>query len=302
METKSFFGESGLTSTSANHYANLAKEMTRRIKERLDSIHFFETNMSIVGDEHSTVVSRGTFPDEFTDIKKGLETITGCNSLIAFFREAIKEKERLAHEAESWTDVERRADLDNRSREHALLKPKRGTYMDSDDVIRSWSVGEQERYLSLEAEASVYGKFIHEDGRLSKARTELIKVNNNPTLVKENGRDTVIYNYIPTVTQFDVDDLFFELQNHYREVQAELNGMKKRIDDAIKENALAVDEDFRNQLTAWSSKQRSLEHELELIVADESVQRKKLAENVQKLKIVVPNRLKDIFTSLQELG
>ena len=129
-----------------------------------------------------------------------------------------------------------------------------------------------------------------------------MKAINNPTLVKENGRDTVIYNYTPTVTQFDVDDLFFELQNHYREIQSQLNGMKKRIDDAIKENALEVDEKYRNELTAWSTKQRELEHELELIVADESIQRKRLAENVQKLKIVVPNRLQGVFKDLQELG
>ena len=169
METKSFFGENGLTSTSANHYANLAKEMTRRIKERLDAVRFFDIKMSIIGDDRYGTVAHGILPNAFEDIKKGLELITGCNSLIAFFREAIKEKERLTDEANRWEDAERRTDLNNRTREHASLKPKRDAYLDADDVVRSWSVGEQERYLSLEAEASVYGKFIHEDGRLSKA-------------------------------------------------------------------------------------------------------------------------------------
>ena len=302
MDTKSFFGENGLTSTSANHYAVLAKEMTRKIKERLDSVRFFDTKMRIIGDDKAGIIARGFTSDSFDYIRNGLDLISKCNSLIAFFREAISEKERLIKEASAWEDTEKRADLDARITEHQKLKPVRGAYLSTEDVIKSWSVGEQEKYLSLEAEASVYGKFIHEDGRLSKARTDLMKIIDNPTVVKESGRDTVIYDYVPSVPQDLVDDLFFELQTHYREVQAELNGMKKRIDDTIREHALKVDDEFRKALAKWSAENKALSSELEIIIADENLRRKEMNKDVQALKIVVPNRLQKVFKDLQELG
>ena len=302
METKSFFGENGLTSTSANHYANLAKEMTRKIKERLDSVRFFDTKMRIIGDDKQSVIGRGTASYAFDYIRNGLDLISKCNSLIAFFREAISEKERLMQKASAWEDTEKRADLDARIAAHQRLKPVRGAYLSTEDVIKSWTVGEQEKYLSLEAEASVYGKFIHEDGRLSKARTDLMKVIDNPILVKESGRDTIIYDYTPSVTQDEVDGLFFELQAHYREVQAELNGMKKRIDDTIREHALKVDDEFRKALAKWSVETKALSSELEVIIADENLLRKQMNQDVQALKIVVPNRLQKVFKDLQELG
>lgn len=302
MDTKSFFGENGLTSTSANHYANLAKEMTRKIKERLDSIRFFDTKMRIIGDDKASIASRGVDDESFDYICEGLELISKCNSLIAFFREAISEKERLMKEVSAWQDTEKRADLDARIAEHQKLKPIRGKYLEVEDVIKSWTVGEQEKYLSLEAEASVYGKFIHEDGRLSKARTDLMKVINNPTLVKESGRDTIIYDYVPTVSQEQVDGLFFNLQIRYREVQAELNGMKKRIDDTIRENALKVDDEFRKALAKWSAENKTFDSEMELIIADENLRRKQMNQDIQTLKIVVPNRLQKVFKDLQELG
>ena len=302
METKSFFYEEGLTSTSANHYANLAKEMTRKIHGRLESVRFFDTDMSIIGDGKKTLASRGMEADELQAIKKNLQDIADCNSLIAFFREAIKEKGRLADEAARWVDEEGRAELERLIAEHNAVKPKRGAYLTPDDVIKSWSVGEQEKYLSLEAEAAVYGKFIHEDGSLSKARTELTKAINNPTAVKEAGRDTILYSFVPTVSQKDVDDLFFELQAHYREVQAELNGMKKRINDAIQEHDLQVDNLYRTELTQWNNAHKILERRYEVLNADEDVERKKRSREVQKLKIAVPNRLRGIFHDLQQLG
>ena len=302
METKSFFGEQGLTSTSANHYANLAKEMTRKIKERLDSTRFYDTEMRILGDSGSSTVSKGIKFDAFDDIKTGLELITGCNSLIAFFREAIKEKERLAKEAMAYTDVSRHADFDRRYGEHEDSRPLKRASITEEGVVRSWTVGEQEKYLSLQAEAAVYGKFIHEDGSLSEARAALTRVINNPTVVKEAGRDTILYSFVPTVAQSDVDDLFFQLQAHYREVQAELNGMKKRIDDAVQEDAQKAESEYRADFSKWSARDSEFRNELQLIVADDNIARQARLKAVQALKIVVPNRLQKVFKDLQELG
>lgn len=302
METKSFFGVAGLTSTSANHYANLAKEMARKVQSHLENVRFFNTDIRIIGENAKTNISQGLPVDKFDSIHTAIHAVSKCNSLIAFFREAIKEKERLTKEAENWEDVEKHRDYSIRRMEHDKAKPVRGAEMSEQDVIESWTVGEQEKYLSLEAEAAAYGKFIHEDGKLSQARRELMRVKSNPNSVKENGRDTIIYSYTPTAEQEDVDELFFDLQSHYREVQAELNGMKKRIKDTIDEHNTQVNETYRVALKKWNLECREFDREFESIVEDDSKKRQEMLKEVQALKIVVPNRLKDIFQALQELG
>ena len=302
METKSFFGENGLTSTSANHYANLAKEAARKVQNYLENVRFYNTDIRIIGENTKTNISQGLNVEGFDKIQRAIHTIAQCNSLIAFFREAIKEKERLAHEAEQWEDRQKLDDYTARRRAHEMAKPKRGEHLTEEDVIKSWTIGEQEKYLSLEAEAAAYGKFIHEDGKLSQARRDLMKIESNPNSVKENGRDTIIYTYTPTADQDDVDELFFDLQSHYREVQAELNGMKKRIQDTIDEHNTQVDEAYRTALKSWNLVSPALDREYETIINDESAQRQKMLKEIQALKIVVPNRLKEIFDALKELG
>lgn len=301
MQTKSFFGDKGLTSTSANHYANLAKEMGRKIQNYLSNVCFYSTNMRIIGDANGGTIKKGLTPEHIDSIQEGLQLLSQTHSLIAFFREAIKEKEHLANEAKRWTDEAVHADFDARYKELSEAKPVREDYITEEDVIKSWTVGEQEKYLSLEAEASVYGKFIHEDGALSEARQDLMRVMSNPMSVTEKGRDTVIYDYVPTVNAEDVDALFFDLQKHQREVQAELNGMKKKVQDTIEENKMRVDEQYALAFQDWTHKVNAMNRELQTISEKESATRQKMLQEVQNLKIIVPNRLKTVFESLQNL-
>lgn len=300
--TKSFFGPNGLSSTSANHYANLAKETSRNILSRLAGMKFYSTDISIIGDSTGGEISRGIKSDDLTGIHLDLQRLSKLNSLIAFFREAIKEKERLLKEAKNWEDTEARADVENQIREHSLRKPIQPITLTEDDIIKSWSIGEQEKYLSLEAEASVYGKFIHEDGSLSAARQDLMYRITNPISVIEKGRDTIIYKYMPTVSQGEVDDCFFNLQQHYRKVQAELNGMKKSIADALNQTNLKNLEEYRLEMQKWNLQNHELSVKLQDISEREKTTRLQKADEVQKLKIVVPKRLQDIYEELQKLG
>lgn len=301
METRSFFGQSGLTSTSANHFANLAKEVVRKLKTYLESLKFYSTNISIIGSPTNGTINVGNSVEEFKTIKSSLESIAKLNSLIAFFREAIKEKERLTKEAKEWEDDEVRKAYDIHYHEIYQTQPHKATYLTEEEVIESWSIGEQEKFLSLEAEAAVLGKFIHEDGALSNARVDLMHKISHPISVNENGRDTIIYNYTPTASQEVVDELFFELQTKHRKIQAELNGMKKTIEDTITQHNIKVDNDYRLALQEFNAKKSKLDDEMQEIVEAENKKRQEMLLEVQALKIVVPNRLKDIFEELQKL-
>lgn len=297
METKAFFGEVGLTATSANHIANLAKEANRTNMNYLNSVQFYSSSISVIGGE-SGVIREGTKSDALPYIEQVVADVAKLNSLVAFFREAIKEKDRLASEAKAWEDEAARDEFTKKRAELTVRKPRRAEYVTEDDVKRGWSVGEQERYLSLEAEAAAYGKAIHEDGCLSRARVGLIEKSTNPKSVEVNGRDTIIYSYAPTANSFEVDDMFFRLQSKQRSVQAELNGMKKRIQDAIDEDRRVKDEEFALALAKWNSEVKALEGEWNEFLEDESRSRVNRMKAVESLKIVVPNRLKDVYESL----
>ena len=298
MQTRSFFGQQGLTSTSANHYANLAKELVRKTKAWLESLKWYSTNMTIIGSNDATLVSKGSTKEEFESIKIGLRAVANLNSLIAFFREAIKEKEKLAKQAESYTDQAARDAL--QSEYDKLVRPVRAEDLTEEEAIQSWSIGQQERYLSLEAEAAVLGKYIHEDGALSRSRIELLDKTNNPIKVNASGRDTLIYKYTPTVEQSELDKLFFELQAQHRKVQAELNGMKKAIEDQLVEQRTKVDNEYRKALQEYNNARSILDNKLKLIIEDENIKRTELSKEVQALKIVVPDRLKEIFEAVKE--
>ena len=302
METKSFFGESGLTSTSANHYCNLAKEAVRSLKAYLANVRFMDTEMSVIGDDKGGKVLLGMKFEDLKKIREYIDIIAQLNSLIAFFREGIKEKERLTQEAQNYEDLEARAAWDCKAQEHQLNKPVRKIYLDEEAVLKTWTIGEQEKYLSLEAEAAAYGSYIHEDGAVSVARIALMKSLNNPITVKESGRDTLIYKNLPTVDLIAVNNIYFSLQNHYREVQAELNGMKKRIQDTIENHKTEVDEEYRLALQKWNIEQGELDRQYQELMENDSKSRTSLLQEIQKLKIVVPKRLEPIFQELQALA
>lgn len=301
MRIKSFFGDKGLTSTSANHYANLAKECVMNLKSFLDGLQFFTTRVGLIGDKNTSVASYGLTSENLPKIKDTLEKIAGLNSLIAFFREAIKEKERLASEAAAWEDKARHEEFDARYKELMANKPGRSDYLTEENAIALWTIGEQEKYLSLEAKASVFGKYIHETGSISVARRQLMDIISKPITVQANGRDTLFYYREKTVNQSEVDEMFFTLQSEQREAQAELNGMKKAIADTIAEDKVNKDEEYRLATQQWNTKRSSMEAELQLIMEDDSAMRTKLSKEIQDLKIVVPDRLADIFNYLKNL-
>ena len=301
MEKKAFFGEGGLTATSANHYANLAKEARRNCENYLANARFYSTRISVIGNDEGGVISEGLDENGLVKIEETVKRIAELNGLTAFFREAIKEKERLAKAAASWEDEAKREELRTRGEYVRTIKPTREAYITEDDVKNGWSVGEQEKYLSLEAEAAAYGKYIHEDGCISEARIDLMKKLTNPKSVKENGRDTIIYTYEPTIDAEDVDAVFFRMQAHHREVQAELNGMKKRIQDAIDLNKLEVDERYRVALQQWNLEGQKIDREYVEVAEAERVERMRLMKEVEALRIVVPNRLNDVFLYLKNM-
>ena len=216
MKTQ-YFGESGLTSTSANYICNLAKESYEKLEAKLNATSFLEEYITIIGARAETRISLAS--TELLDTATNmLKEIYNLKSLIAWLREAIKEKENLFKANKFFESAEYTALMAN--------KPVRKAYLTEQDVIESWTVKEQEEYLSLETRCAVIGKYIHPNGPLSRAKKDLSFRLSHPIVTECSGRDTIVRRYQAVTTEEEVDALFFSLQNKHRELQAQLNGIE----------------------------------------------------------------------------
>lgn len=280
-----FFGEKGLTSTSANYIANLAKEAYEKLETKLNSTSFIRETITVIGSTAETNVklSQKNLLTEATAI---LKEICEYKALIAWLREAIKEKDNLFKENETWQSEE--------YTKHIANRPMGEPYLSEKDIVESWTVKEQEEYLSLETICAVVGKYIHPNGPLSRAKTELSNKINHPVTTECYGRDTIIRRYYPEASEEEVNSLFFSLQKNHREYQARLNGIKHKIDMTLREDMRAKDEAYKQALQQYNNETEKL------IVADRITREAKHKE-IEALKIVIPNNLKATYDKLASL-
>jgi hypothetical protein len=280
-----FFGDKGLTATSANHIANLAKEAYERLEAKLNTTSFIRETITVIGSTAETNVKLSQ-AGLITLAPNILKEICEYKSLIAWLREAIKEKENLFKANKLW--------VSDKYTEHMKNRPKCEDYLTEQDVIESWTVAEQEDYLSLETICAVVGKYIHPNGPLSKAKTELSNRINKPVTTECSGRDTIIKRYYPECTEEEVNNLFFSLQKNHREYQARLNGIKHKIDMTIREDIQKKDEAYKKALQEFNNKAN------ELLVADKLTREEKHKE-IEALKIIIPNDLKSVYDKLTSM-
>lgn len=292
MESNSvFFSDNGLTSTSANHVANLAKEYVQNIEKDLNNTSFVNTSVTLIDSNNNVKISIGKDATFLELVETKLNKISDAKSLIAWLREALKAKENLQAELNrlslaDWVKMEKNETLPE--------YPERDNYMTEDDYYASLNIKDRNRYYMLETQAAVYGKYIHPSGAFSKAREELSDKLNRPHEVKEDGRDTIIYNYNPSVEQSKVEDLFFKLQKDHRLVQAQLNGMKHECELALSANRISIDNKYKEELEKYSQVQTKYMSEFNLWI-------KKKAQEYASLKIAIPDNLKSIYNEVNSL-
>ena len=286
-----FFAENGLTSTSANHIANLANEYVKAQEQELESVEFYNTYLTIIGSDKEQRVQRGCTSQQLDDIAVKLRDISLANSLIAWLREAIKMRSQMLTDIQKLTIEQYCKDKGTEMPE----RPEMQTAMTREQYVATLSIKERARILSLEAKASAFGKHIHPDGHLSDARKEYMKRLCQEAEIDGGGRDTLLYRYEPSVKLDEVEASFFALQNEYRKAQAELNGYTHKIDEALRED----EERKRGEYDV-----KNADYLAAVAVIEKEFNEYKNRENrrVAQLKITIPNDLNDIYNKVSNLG
>lgn len=287
-------GEEGvaLTSTSANHIANLAKEHIQSVETQLNNICFFNTEIALVGNiGGASTIQIGKTPKVLNNLQSMLEEVAQAKSLIAWLREAIKAKENLMKSLQA-------VNFNTWCIENGLTIPETPEYghvLTEEEYYASLPIKERNRYYQLETETAVFGKYIHPDGYLSNARKKLKDKLQYPHKVDGKGRDALIYTYTPTVNEVDIDNVFFELQKKHREIQAQLNAMKYSCEQAINGSTNKVN-------TEYIAASQKYQAETQDMLGAFKTWKDKKAQEYSKLKIIIPNSLLDIYNTINSLG
>ena len=284
---KQFFSDKGITSSSANHLANIAKETAEQIKSELNNINFLKTTVSLLGSKDPQLIKDGISNEDLETIQDKLQVIIEANAFIAWVREAIKAKDDEITAVKSmsvesyYSDVLQLGVMDSE-----LLYPKE---IKDSDILANWNIKERNEYFSLEAEAAVIGKFIHPEGSYAKARKKLL--NNNEKVVEKSDSYVLVYESTPTVDVNKEEEIFFKLQKKHREVNAQLNKLKSRITN----EKLALQVEENNKVVEHNSKIRDIRQKYTDLLNE---YRTKETDRIAKLKIVIPNELINIYNRL----
>jgi hypothetical protein len=288
-----------MTSTTANFYANIAKELQNAATERLNSVKFFKTSVAVIGSKERQLMEAGN--DSLDFIPNDLKTLAEMNAFCAWVREAIKEKE-------AQMIAVNRGSLETWAKAMGIELPVMPEYPrdpkipSETDVINSWDINKRNKYLRLEAFAATLGKYIHPDGAYSKARKKAHTAINNPIVKEGTGRDMVLYYTESSIDIQSVDDMFMALQDQYRGYEQELNQMKAEIKDTVNNLTREAYDIHSKECDKYNELSRAYTTAWGDLRTQFTTWRTNEVERISKLKIAIPSTLKDTFNKIKEIA
>lgn len=304
MEYNSVFfakeGEKGLNETSASHLCALASQIKAHYESVLKNVSFVDSFIDVVGSD-ARPKQTNTGMKSIDEIDLAIKEIGRMNAFISWFAEARELLEKIRRTVNgvniySWMEAS------------GIEKPEEPVLTSSEvkssqlsDIIDELSVKDRQMYLALEAKASVYGKFIHPDQPMDRARARMHEIVSKPYVSDGRGRDTLIYHHVPSIDTKIVDTEFNKLQAEYRKIEQQLNHMKsdlrKKLDirntEENNERNLRLQK-YREERAAYDNKMHELTLQYNQWMLDENAK-------ISKIKFIIPDNLKEIYTYLESL-
>ncbi len=284
MKLNNMLGKDGLTITSANHLANIAKEMYEALVSKLESLRFYSRDYMLAIAGKTFRVENESEKSELETLAFGLKEIGALKSLIAYLREGIKSKNQMGSDAAFEEHVEELI----KSGRKDLEKPSARKEVTFDEELAKLTAEQKARYYALEAKCATIGSFIHPDGAFAKARKEFFEHTKDPIKVVGKGQEAEINTFSSSFTAEQIDSVFFELQKEYRTIQAEFNKLKAEVDERVAEANKQVANDTLTAMKLW--------------VDTRKVERTQYDSEVKTLKIVVPQNLKEVYEKVNAVA
>lgn len=294
-----FTTEEGMTSTSAQHVSAMANVMVQDIKQHIMGLRLYQKSIRVIGDAEVTVE---TVNNTLPEIAESVKRICKANALIAWLREAVKEREQAQKYVSDMS-------LDDWMKKQGIEKPAmpqppqmpRINFQDYKTILDTGlSVKEYNRFVELNSALAVYGEMIHEKGLLTRQKSELARIMQNPTEVKESGRDTIITTYKVDVNiSADIDNLYTELQSEYRKLQAEKNGIEAKFSNLAMDYQTRKNDEWKAAKAQYDRDLQKVNSELVGIQTQMQEWKKQRLEELAALKIIIPDALKPLYKELK---
>ena len=284
MKENKMLGKDGLTITSANHLANIAKELYEALVSKLESLKFYSRDYMLAIAGKTFRVENESEKSELGTLASGLKEIGALKSLIAFLREGIKAKNEMSSDAAFEEHVE---ELIKSGRED-LKKPVAKKEIAFEEELAKLSAEQKARYYALEAKCAAIGSFIHPEGAFAKARKDFLEHTKDPIKVMGKGQEAEINTYSSSFTAEEIDAAFFELQKEYRNYQAEFNKLKAEVDEKVAEANREIANDNLAAMKLW--------------VDTRKVERTQYDAEVKALKVVIPQNLRDVYEKVNAVA
>lgn len=294
MEKKSIFlGHDGLTSTSANFIANLAKEIIREDLAKMSGYNFVNKTVNLFDGSAPNLLQCGMSEAELAATLPTLERVAKMKSLIGWLREGIKAKEHLMEEVEKMPikDVckELGIDYDKETKETKL------ELMTEEEYVDTLPLDERRRYEMLKTYVAVYGKFIHQDGDFAKARQAMLDSLTKPKDFEKSLKGAYITDFSPSLPTETVTKTYLAVQQKHRALQAELNSMSFKIEEAVRKENGRRRAEFAKESDATIIASRMLHSRVQEWRSNE-------CHHISQLKIVIPQELQDICEEVSRAG
>lgn len=281
-----YFGKSGLTSTSASYLANLAQEQIKSDETWFNQLRFFGETMTLLSTGVECQSATPTIKD-LSVIDATIKRDANLYWFIAYVKEAIKAKEQAVNSLPEFSEW---------VQDKLEPSPERSSIVTEGDVIAEFDSSKLAKYLRLQQFAALYGKLIHNRGDIASARKIAYTVANNPTHVENLATDVVIKKNELTFSLDEIDEVFNQLQATRREYDKELNKMKFEILEEVNSRNQELEFQYREAYSAWKDKRIKLQSEYR------SWYTQKVEEIQTTWKIVIPEELQSTLRYLQSLG
>ena len=293
-----YFGEEGLTSTSANHVSAMANVMVNDLKQHINGLRLYRKYIRVIGETETLVEERN---DTLPEVIETVERISKANALIAWLREAIKERENALNDVNN-TDINtyaKRTGYEMIDRPTMPQEP-RVNFQDYKTMLDAGlTVKEYNRAMELNSTLAVLGEFVHEKGLLTKHKAELQRIAKNPVEVKESGRDTIITRYEADDAAV-IDEVYTELQARYRKLQAEKNGIDNKWSNMAAEYQMCRRAEYQTELNAWKAECAKWDAQYAELKDHWMTWKKQECDRIAALKIIIPKDLVNLYTELRD--
>lgn len=289
-------GEKGMTSTSANKLANLAKERNREDMLLIENVRFYNEVMTLlVNPSEKVVLSEGLkgSQEEFDKLREALLRTARFNAFISWVREAISAKDELIREVND-------TGLKTWCKKQGIQYPEEPENEVDSDMYDSRSaaqatIDDMARYFTNQSMASVLGQAIHPEGPIDVARRALIEATMTPSETEGYGKDTVIKTKEATTTTNSITAFYMALQSEWRHAEAAVNEAKGKWQTADNERFIELTNDYNARMREFQLVASQIKADWERWKLEET-------KRLGKLKIRIPAALQPVLDELLALG